>query len=310
MNMILPKFLCVGTEKSGTTSLHDILIQDPQIFLPECKETKFFTDSIKYDRGINYYCSQYFSTALPGQLVGEVDGAIAFHRNPKDLYDLLGPDLKLIFMLRNPIKRALSHYYMANRYGRETLSFDEAVSCEMDESYRDSLSKRVSSKIIEETLSHKYITKGYYSKQIKNYLKFFPIQNMFFVLFEDDFINNPEKTITDLYGFLGLEKCEALNCNIQSNKQSLSRSKFISRLYRTDVYPIKMFRNFINSHCVSLKKLIIEPLMALNQKSIKDEDRVSDDFLIERCKMYYTNEFDEIESLIGKQLHSWRSFIS
>ena len=41
--MSLPNFLCVGAQKAGSTTLHDILIQHPEIYLPEIKENQIFS---------------------------------------------------------------------------------------------------------------------------------------------------------------------------------------------------------------------------------------------------------------------------
>ena len=39
-------FFCIGAAKCGTTTLHDILIQHPNIYLPKVKETKFFSSKV------------------------------------------------------------------------------------------------------------------------------------------------------------------------------------------------------------------------------------------------------------------------
>ena len=47
-------FYCVGAQKAGTTTLHDILIQHPEVYLPETKEAHFFDEDEKYKKGLNW----------------------------------------------------------------------------------------------------------------------------------------------------------------------------------------------------------------------------------------------------------------
>ena len=71
--MALPNFFVVGAQKAGTTSLHHYLAKHPNICLPKQKETKFFVDDSLYDKGIEYYESNYFSNCGAKTVVGEVD---------------------------------------------------------------------------------------------------------------------------------------------------------------------------------------------------------------------------------------------
>ena len=53
----LPNLICPGAQKSGTTTLFDILVQHPEIYKPKIKEQHFF--DLNYDKGMNYY-SQFY----------------------------------------------------------------------------------------------------------------------------------------------------------------------------------------------------------------------------------------------------------
>ena len=64
----LPHFLVIGTQKGGTTSLHKLLSQHPDVFLPECKEVQYF--SLHADKPISWYGEQ-FNSAKPGQRRGK-----------------------------------------------------------------------------------------------------------------------------------------------------------------------------------------------------------------------------------------------
>ena len=56
---MLPNFLIVGAQKSGTTSLHDILDQHPQANMSLIKEINFFTIKRNYKKGLGFYSKKF-----------------------------------------------------------------------------------------------------------------------------------------------------------------------------------------------------------------------------------------------------------
>jgi len=68
-NQSLPNFLCAGAAKCGTTSLHAILAEHPQIFLPQRKEIHFFENNGNYSKGLDWY-SKYFKNANEKKVIG------------------------------------------------------------------------------------------------------------------------------------------------------------------------------------------------------------------------------------------------
>jgi len=164
--MTLPNFIIVGAQKSGTTTLYDILAQHNDIYLSSTKESKFFVDEEKYNRGIEFYSNEYFSNYNGEKAIGEIDPEYIFFEDvPQRLRYDISSNLKLIFILRNPVARAYSHYLMTYKRGWDELSFEEAIKEEPQRIQKDFFSKHHQS----------YITRGYYSKQIKRYLEYFPI---------------------------------------------------------------------------------------------------------------------------------------
>ena len=62
-------FYCIGSSKCGTSSLHDILYQHPDVFLPTVKETKFL--SLNYTNGVDWYYDEYFDGYSSESAVGK-----------------------------------------------------------------------------------------------------------------------------------------------------------------------------------------------------------------------------------------------
>ena len=105
---VMPSFVCVGIEKCGTTSLHRMLDQHPDVYLGRYKEHFFFNR--EFERGVDWYLDRY-STYSGQRLVGDITPS--YFRNPKSygrINDLCGPETKGILVLREPLIRAWSHY--------------------------------------------------------------------------------------------------------------------------------------------------------------------------------------------------------
>lgn len=104
----MPAFVCIGVEKCGTTSLHRMLDQHPDVYLGRFKEHFFFNR--EFDRGIEWYNDRY-STYAGEALVGDITPS--YFRNPKSydrIHSLCGPQVRAILVLRQPLIRAWSHY--------------------------------------------------------------------------------------------------------------------------------------------------------------------------------------------------------
>lgn len=117
-----PDFIIIGAMKAGTTTLHRDLLQHPQIFLSDPKEPNdLVTDDVLTDKGLRTYTG-LFTTALPDQLCGEA--STTYTREPRytgaaaRALQICGPGLKLIYVVRDPFERAVSHYRYAFLRGR------------------------------------------------------------------------------------------------------------------------------------------------------------------------------------------------
>ena len=70
--MALPNFLGIRADKSGTTTLHDILIFHSDIFLPDIEEDHFFYYQKNYKLGLNWYERKIFGKYKQEKAVGEI----------------------------------------------------------------------------------------------------------------------------------------------------------------------------------------------------------------------------------------------
>ena len=116
MPQLIPSFFVVGAQKAGTTALHHYLARHPDIFLPKIKETHFFNDGHgEWHRGFNYYLQKYFSSRNEKKLAGEIDPEYLFFPETAGRIAAHIPNAKLIFIFREPVSRAYSHYWMTGQ---------------------------------------------------------------------------------------------------------------------------------------------------------------------------------------------------
>lgn len=109
---LLPDFLIIGAMKCGTTTLQSQLAGQPGIFMSTPKEPNFFSDDAIYAQGLEWYRA-LFSAAAPGDLKGEA--STHYTKMPSYPQTLARMSTviqspRLIYMIRNPLDRAVSHY--------------------------------------------------------------------------------------------------------------------------------------------------------------------------------------------------------
>lgn len=212
-----PNFLIIGAEKSGTTWLYNKLRQHPEIYLPLTKECHFFNKfNSNLDVRDNYnklgweWYGRFFNE-IPEQVKAVGEATPMYLCDPVAPQRIAGdiPEVKLIYLLRNPIRRAYSHYWMAYRKGDIDESFEEIVA-EKDP---------------------RFIERGRYARQLTNFYRLFPKENLKGYIFEY-FFENPEEGLKDIFKFLGVE---VQNFPFKDNRQkvhasSKPRSKILNKV--------------------------------------------------------------------------------
>ncbi|MEB3343448.1 sulfotransferase domain-containing protein [Okeania sp.] len=214
--MTLPSFIIIGAHKCGTASLYNYMIEHPQILPAAKKELHFFNwfskaGNRKKAEGVEWYLSQ-FPTISNGEnfITGEAtpDYLVDPH-TPQKMFKLL-PDVKLIVLLRNPVDRAISHYHHNRGVSkkREPLPFKKAIEKEserlnqekekliFDENYRSLFYKNYS-----------YLERGIYIEQLEIWMNIFP-REQFLILKSEDFFDNPNITLKEVFNFLDLPNYE------------------------------------------------------------------------------------------------------
>lgn len=106
---LLPNFFIIGAAKAGTTSLHFYLDQHPDLFMAEMKELHYFCDP-EFERWEALY-RQHFP--IDAKIRGE--GSTLYTRSPAipgvpARIAATVPDAKLVYLVRDPVERALASW--------------------------------------------------------------------------------------------------------------------------------------------------------------------------------------------------------
>ncbi|MDT0602806.1 sulfotransferase family protein [Thalassotalea castellviae] len=240
----LPDFIIAGAMKSGTTTLHAILNQHPDVYMPE-KELHFFDmDNLIQHPEFNTFDKQFwhcqnlnnepevywqwykqqFSGASNNQLIGEdsttyINSELALQRLSKQ-----NKKIKLIIMLRQPTARTYSHYWHMVKAGRAMFSFEDMLQ------YQPQL----------------LLERSAYVKQLKVLFSYFAEEQVKVVLFED-FLTNKVKVLDEICQFLNIdvEKLPKSALELHQNKARIP--KYIKlHLLKTRLFRSNNDNNYIN----------------------------------------------------------------
>jgi len=230
----LPAFLIIGTQKGGTTSLYSYLEGHPNMIGTFRKEVKFF--DCNYLLGLRWYRSHFpYQSALRGKhaQTGEASPYYMYHPTALARIKKHLPDVKLIALLRNPVERAYSDYHHMFRSGRETLSFDEAISQEEDRIRGEA--EKIANDPYYSVYKHmhfSYLGRGRYAEQLTRLFELFPREQVL-ILISEDLFSKPSFVFQRVLDFLDLPEWHptqyrTLNQGDYSGMPSQTRQRLVS----------------------------------------------------------------------------------
>lgn len=202
----LPNFIYIGPDKAGSSWLHDVLIEHPQVFMTPAKDLYFFDRY--YDKGLDWYAA-HFERATDEKIVGEVCQDYLFHPEAAARIEASLTDPRFMVTLRDPVDRAFSSYLYMLKMGQQPGSFGEAL------------------KTRPELLDH-----GRYGSGLARFADRFGDDSIYVAVF-DDLQADPEGFVGDLFEWLGLQPFtltdELLATRLPASK---ARSALAARLAR------------------------------------------------------------------------------
>jgi hypothetical protein len=199
-NLYLPEFLGIGAQKAGTTWLHENLRHHPGLYLPAEKEIHYFDGN--FHKSLLFYSNKFKSGAL--RVKGEITPAYSIIPPERIRFiHTIMPEVRLIFLMRNPIDRAWSQALM-NLVMLPGKQFEEVEE----------------SQFIAYFKSAGVIQRGDYLTILDNWLSIFPREQMYLGFF-DDIIHQPKKLLCEVFSYLGVP--QPLDWNIFPHKQRINK---------------------------------------------------------------------------------------
>lgn len=180
---MLPTFIVVGAMKAGTTSLYHYLRHHRDVAMPKVKELDFFVEEMNWPRGLGWYAQQF---AGSGDAVARGEASTVYTKFPRyrgvpERMAAVVPDVKLVYVVRDPIERIRSHYRHRVAAGAETAAPDTAV--------------------FENPI---YLDYSRYAMQVEQYLDHFPPEQML-VVTSEALRSDRAPTMARVYRFLGVD---------------------------------------------------------------------------------------------------------
>ena len=199
-------FLIAGFQKTGSTSLHNYLIQHSNLESAWTKDLHFF--SYAYHKGIDYYHSSFRFNKNKKVLTFESGVDYILHPSSMRRINQYNPEMKIIICLRNPIDQVYSRYNHKITIGEEIQSLEDAISSDDDRKklHLARLENNIYNYVVHPIILP-YLYMAQYSTHLKNAFKEIP-KERFFIVDSNELKNNTQKTVDGVFEFLGLERKE------------------------------------------------------------------------------------------------------
>ncbi len=180
---MLPNLIIIGAQKCGTTALHYYLGLHPQIRMSADKELNFFVGDRNWRRGRRWYERQFRGWAdVHGEASPSYTNYPRFKRVAERMHDMI-PDAKLIYLVRDPIDRIVSHYIHSFSDRREHQPFAEALG-DMDQSL--------------------YVQRSRYFLQTSRFLEYYPMSRIL-IVDQADLWEHRRETLAKTFAWLGVD---------------------------------------------------------------------------------------------------------
>ena len=187
-------FLVAGFPKCGTTSLYNALRQFSDIYLSDRKENMFFEWCDSVENPFRVLEEVYFNDVREGQIVGMVEtGYFAY---VQQVYSTFGGDVRIIFLLRNPVNAVFSNFMMICRNGSDEDFFEKAFK-----KYNGIFSVGMFDEYIKYRMALKYDTFNYVY-WIKDFMECYPKEQIK-IVFLEELLRNPKTGMNDILKFIG-----------------------------------------------------------------------------------------------------------
>jgi hypothetical protein len=181
-----PKVICVGAMRCGTTTFFRMIREHPDFVRARTKEVHYF-DRCENPSDIGYRASFPLAAMArrhsPQAFTADVTPKYLAHPEVAlRIRSVLGPDVRMLVLLRDPVARAISHYYKRARAGRDTKPIEESFAAALADP---------------DPSPFGYLRRGHFAEQVANYIDTFSREQLL-IRFSADFFSNAQQLLDDV----------------------------------------------------------------------------------------------------------------
>lgn len=294
-----PDFFIIGAQKSATTYLHRCLSEHPDIGIFS-GGISYFSDPEYNNISVEEYEAQFTHLKLKKIIGHKKPNFLSIPEVAHRLYNY-APNAKLIVLLRDPVKRAISAYYHLMRHGfLPAQSLKKGMNKVLIGEYNKMYPK-----------AKTIITSGFYNEHLKRFWQYFKKEQIL-ILIQEDLFSNKGFYINKTYSFLGIDAfvppClnEVFNQGIYSltllrwlNCLNRFKCQTLDNSQRNQFHP----RNFI----YLLMFYGLHGLdRALLQFILNQGNPHVDKNLTEKLFSIYASDINSLEKMLNKDLTIWK----
>jgi hypothetical protein len=301
-NPVLPNTFIIGVQKAGTTTLDDWLAQHPEIYCYESlKDVHLFARFKSLDEIKQRLMKE--PTPYKNQPV-ILQSAVNYIFFPELLASIarLNAKSKLILILRDPVERAISSYAYFKKMLRETRPIEEALIYEPKEA----------TAFNKDDSDFTYIEHGFYAKQIKNCLEYFPEEQLL-VLDYNDLAKNTSALLYKLFSFLNIDVTFQPDLTPKNVTGSVKNQFLQERIIKRGKIRKWVVDNLVDPvFPVGKRKMLKKKLFELNTgknktgQPLPEADKEAIEQIKKRLRPYFLKDAKELDALLGTNfLEKW-----
>jgi len=286
-------FLLIGAQKAGTTTLHGYLARYHGVFVPAIKENDYFLREELY-RGGESYLARFFDEAPLDAVWGAAQVQLMYFPECVARIREYNPRIKVIAVLRDPVRRAYSAYWFARQRGTETCAtFEEALAREADRAKGT----------FQERAELTYLAHGHYADQLRAYYAAFGADGVRVVLTEE-LGREPVRLMRDLAGWLGLRADPAWQVpRGRMNESGMPRIRWLTRFLVSERVKVRVRAVTGAGLRLWVRRRLLLPLLARNTVPFRYPPMLAE--TERRLAGYYAGHNAALRQLTGRDLPEW-----
>lgn len=287
-----PNLFLIGAMKSGTTYLNKLLGAHPSIFMCTPEEPTYFVDPSQlaklwpqvWDLGFWRSEKQYlrlFELSEDAEILGEAStnySKLPLIAGVPERISRFNKRARFIYLLRDPVKRTLSHYWHMVRHHAEYRQIMTAIK--EDPQFTDV---------------------SYYAMQLKSYFRYFPPEQ-FKVLTYERLISAPLETMHALYEWLGVDPAN-INNSILEQPENVTPEIVRMAAGMKLIYALKNTRP-VRAVVPRLPLAIREAGLRLSTNPVNRRSVDTSD-VIKYLQPIQRRQTDELAQLLGRDFPEW-----